>query len=218
MSFQISIYYISCWLTCSFCCSLLAAGVSLSSAEVGVILRIIPPLLAVLPDTNAARSLRNSSGWIKPRHQCNVKIQVSVPWLICGKHNGQMWDKFLDVFLMELSDCRYKTPTATYSVHINILFTKDCLIPTHLKMDNTYREAADPPEECSPENKKITKSKETSVQEIGICCTNSLSSLTVMNILLTSPTLLVLLSSSLATSVNSLVKKTSSGITGIYTS
>lgn len=50
------------WLTCSFCCDLLAAGVSLSSADVGVILRMMPPLLAVLPDTKAARSLRNSPG------------------------------------------------------------------------------------------------------------------------------------------------------------
>lgn len=38
---------------------------SLNSAEVGVILRIIPPLLAELPETKAARSLRNSPEQIK---------------------------------------------------------------------------------------------------------------------------------------------------------
>lgn len=48
-------------LTCSFCWDLLGVDASLSSAEVGVIFRIMPPLLAVLPDTNAARSLRNSA-------------------------------------------------------------------------------------------------------------------------------------------------------------
>lgn len=47
-------------LTCSFCWDLLGVGASLSSAEVGVIFRMKPPLLAALPDTNAARSLRNS--------------------------------------------------------------------------------------------------------------------------------------------------------------
>lgn len=79
-------------------------------------------------------------------------------------------------------------------------------------MDNTYRAAADPPEECSPENNQKTKSNVSGRRkETTICSTNA-----VMNIRLTSPTLLVSLSSSLATSVNSLVKKTSSGSTGIY--
>lgn len=48
-------------------------------------------------------------------------------------------------------------------------------------MDNTYREAADPPEECSPENKKVTKSKEASVQERKTLASVA-QTLTVMNI------------------------------------
>lgn len=45
--------------TWSFCCERVVEG-PLSSADVGVILRIKPPLLDVLPATKAARSLRNS--------------------------------------------------------------------------------------------------------------------------------------------------------------
>lgn len=60
--YLLKIKNLSIGLACSFCCDLLAAGASLGSAEVGVIFRMIPPLLAVLPDTNAARSLRNSPG------------------------------------------------------------------------------------------------------------------------------------------------------------
>lgn len=62
----------ACLFTCSFCCDLWAAGVSLSSADVGVILRIIPPLLAVLPDTKAAKSLRNSPEWIKKKNKMDL--------------------------------------------------------------------------------------------------------------------------------------------------
>lgn len=47
-------------LTCSFCWDLLATCMSFGSAEVGVILRTIPLLLEVLPDTKAAKSFRNS--------------------------------------------------------------------------------------------------------------------------------------------------------------
>lgn len=68
-------FHFSCrsrWLTCSFCCDPLAVGVSLSSAEVGVILRMIPPLLAVLPDTKAARSLRNSPAQTRMMHNLNL--------------------------------------------------------------------------------------------------------------------------------------------------
>lgn len=53
-----------CRLTCSFCWDLLGVDASLSSAEVGVIFRMMPPLLAVLPDTNAARSFRNSPAFV----------------------------------------------------------------------------------------------------------------------------------------------------------
>jgi len=45
--------------TWSFCCERVVED-PLSSADVGVILRIRPPLLDVLPATKAARSLRNS--------------------------------------------------------------------------------------------------------------------------------------------------------------
>lgn len=51
-------------LTCSFCWDLLGVEASLSSAEVGVIFRMMPPLFAVLPDTNAARSFRNSPAFV----------------------------------------------------------------------------------------------------------------------------------------------------------
>lgn len=54
-------------LTCSFCWDLLGVDASLGSAEVGVIFRMMPPLLAVLPDTNAARSFRNSPAFVRKR-------------------------------------------------------------------------------------------------------------------------------------------------------
>ena len=95
MSSNISQLFISCWLTCSFCCDLLAVGVSLSSAEVGVILRMIPPLLAVLPDTKAARSLRNSPGHKQGRvhvtlcpKYIHVKDTKQSREIFCGLHPG----------------------------------------------------------------------------------------------------------------------------------
>ena len=75
-----------------------------------------------------------------------------------------------------------------------------------------YREAADPPGGYSPGNNKKALSMNEKEQWVSYA-----GKPTRMNVLLTSPVLLVLPSSSLATSVNSLVKKMSSGITGIYT-
>lgn len=89
----ISQIFISRWLTCSFCCDLLAVGASLSSAEVGVILRMIPPLLAVLPDTKAARSLRNSPGnkaacYFVSQIYTHVKYTKDTRKRFCGLHPG----------------------------------------------------------------------------------------------------------------------------------
>lgn len=80
--YLLKIKNLSIGLACSFCCDLLAAGASLGSAEVGVIFRMIPPLLAVLPDTNAARSLRNSPGtmMMKKKRLRDIDTQL----LFCG--------------------------------------------------------------------------------------------------------------------------------------
>lgn len=80
---------------------------------------------------------------------------------------------------------------------------------TYPEMDNMYREAADLPGECNPKDAQ---------HEISLCMKNQLREFydEDMNILLTSSAPLVLLSSSLDNSENSLVKKMSSGITGIY--
>lgn len=82
-------------------------------------------------------------------------------------------------------------------------------------MDNMYREAADPPGEYNP--KEITREMSVWVKKKTAVGFFFFFWTTGMNISLTSPAVLVLLSSNFATSVNSLVKKMSSGITGIYT-
>lgn len=80
-------------------------------------------------------------------------------------------------------------------------------------MDSMCREAVDQPRLCCPKMQQETPTNEL-LESLYILGTKT----TWLNVLLTSPAEVSSTSSSLATTVNSLVKKMSSGITGICTS
>lgn len=131
------------------------------------------------------------------RNENKIEHWSTAQWLICCDYIRTK---------LNLSSPAWLSFTAIWKTSNNI--------STHQEMDNTYREAADPPEECSP--KKVIKEMSVGVKKTAVGVFFGWIP-TRMNILLTSPAVLVLLSSSFATSVNSLVKKMSSGMTGIYT-